>query len=123
MNPKMKKDLDVVCISVAKKYETTPTVIQLFISASLFITKLLVIGQNSQDPKLDMKSTTKLMAGEVTDMVIQANQFHAEPWDGKKVLEVMTYVNDCLAPIVNLYYFGIEPADRKTEEGKIILPN
>ena len=111
MNPQMKAQLDAVCSLAAEKYATTPIVMQFFISASLLITKLLVLGDAANDRKLDIRGSMQQIAREVTALEIQAVQFLPEPWDAKKVLEVQSWIDERVVPIVKLHYMGIQPED------------
>jgi len=119
----MKARLDIVCAEVATQFETTPTVIQLFISSNLLATKLLVVGDNAVDKKMDLRTTMRQCAEELTTHLIQACQFLDPVWDASKVLQVYDVVGTKVLPIVRFFYFGIQEKDRKDEQGKIIVPN
>lgn len=120
MNPQMQKQLDEVCTFCAEKFSTTPTVINLFVASTLLATKLLVLGNNLSDKKIDTKQTMNSLANEVVTLTIIACQFLTPPWEGKKVVEVQTYVTNKVSPIINFFYFGMDPSDQKEETGIII---
>lgn len=108
MNPQMQKDLDVICKSLAEKLNTTTIVIQLFISFSLFNTKMMVIASTAQDPKIDIKGTLTQMSSELLNLLICIGQLvNPEPWDSLKVLSVEKQVSEAIAPVVQFYYFGV----------------
>ena len=123
MNPQMKAKLDVVCHEVAKQFETTPTVVQLFISTNLLATKLLVVGDNANDKKMDIRATMRQCTEELTRNLILACQFLDPVWDASKVMQVYDVVGVKALPIVRFFYFGIKEEERKDEDGKIIIPN
>jgi len=123
MNPQMKVRLDIVCHEVAKQFETTPTVVQLFISTNLLATKLLVVGDNANDKKMDIRATMRQCVNELTLNLIVACQFPDPVLDASKVMQVYDVVATKVLPIVRFFYFGIKEEERKDEEGKIIVPN
>ena len=123
MNPQMKIRLDLVCKDAAEKFSTTPEVVQLYISCNLLATKLLVIGDNANDKKMDIRATMRQCAEEITHLLLLTGPLYTPIWDAKKVIEVYNYVGEKVLPIVKFFYFGVAEEDRKDEAGKIIVPN
>ena len=127
MNPQMRSQLDAVCREVAAAHvpPLEPTQVQIFITINLFVTKLVVLGDNSTDKKINMAQTLRDMASEMSNILIIACTFLPKETglhDAKAVLALYQVVADKCLPIIRFFYFGISPSDKKElEEKKIIV--